>query len=134
MKRVYVALFGVIVIMLAGYVGIKLRYCLSTVQSTKCIYIGKMKWQQIDRASDLSELSFDEKCLARGCIELYVEGDSVIGNCWVGDEKRIFIGALSNGSEPLRWYDSILQCPVEIRKTIKFERMKTFEDYRRKNF
>ena len=134
MKQVFVALFGIIGIMLAGYVGIKLRYGFLTGQSTKCIYIGKMKWQQIDRASDLSELSFDEKRLARGCIELYVEGDSVIGNCWVGDDKKIFIGDISNGSGSLRWYDSILQCPVEIRERIKFEHMKTFDDYRRKNF
>lgn len=132
MKTFFVNMLGVIGIMVAVYIGIRLRYRLEANQRTRCIYIGNIKWQQIDRASDLSELFIDEKCLARGSIELYVDGNSVIGNCWIGDDKKIFIGDLSVGSNSLQWYDSILQCPAEIRKAIKFERMKTFEDFRRR--
>ena len=132
MRIVFVTILGVVGIMLMYYIGIKLRYSFATDRSSNCIYIGNIKWQQIDKASDLSELSMDEKCLVSGCIELYVDGNSVIGNCWIGDDGKIFIGDIYKDADSLQWYKNILQCPAEIRKTIKFERMKTFEDFKRR--
>lgn len=114
----------------AGYVGVWLRYMKASRPGMAHVDRGKVSWCLLDEATDTSILLVNGICVARGSLELYIDGNWIVGNCWSDGKGRIFAGNLTNNWVSIDWYDTFVQCPRPIRKMINFRRMKTFVDFR----